>query len=142
MLTERIDGAYLDRHTSTVETKREQRPLTQHPLETTRKLNLGDGERVTEMKTSVHVRVRERPEPFRILCPDLGRGHGCGRRVDGFGIGGRGRRRCVNLEDFMVEPVLLGLLFDCDQGISLASLGTRVTRSEKKRRVDDQTSPF
>lgn len=77
---------------------------------------------MTEMETSVHVRVRERSEPFRVLRPDLGGGHGPGFRIDGFGISGGGRRGCVDLEDFLLGPVLLSLLFDFNQSISLAGL--------------------
>jgi hypothetical protein len=116
-----------------VETKREQRPLAHHPLETTREFDLGDGERVTEMKTSVHVRVRERSKPLWILRPDLGRSHGPGLRVNGFGIGGGGGRGSVDLEDFLVEPVLLSLLFDFNESISLAGLSGGFNSSEKKQ---------
>jgi hypothetical protein len=38
-----------------VETERPESPLSLHPLETSKELNLGNGETVSEMERSVHV---------------------------------------------------------------------------------------
>lgn len=129
LVAKRIDCAYLDGHTSTVEAEREQCPLTQHSLETTSEFDLGNRECMTEMKTSVHVGVRERSEPLGILRPDFRRRHGGGRGVNGLGIGGGGRSRCIDLEHLLVKPVLLSLLFEFDNGISLASLEIHIAVS-------------
>jgi len=45
----------------------EQHPLASHSLETGREFDFADGECVSEMETSVHVRVRKRAEPFWVF---------------------------------------------------------------------------
>jgi hypothetical protein len=54
-----------------VKTHGKQNALALHPLETGRKLNLGNGEGVTQVKGAVHVRVRESTEPLWVLLLDL-----------------------------------------------------------------------
>ena len=54
-----------------MEAMREQDTLSQHPLVSSSKLDLGDGERVPEMQDSVHVGVWKVSEPFGELFLDL-----------------------------------------------------------------------
>lgn len=74
------------------------------------------------MQAPVHIRIRERTEPFRILGSDLGRGHGSGFWVDGFGVGGSRRSWRIDFEYFLLEPVLLSLFLESDESISFAGL--------------------
>lgn len=50
-----------------MESMREQGAFTQHALVTRSKLDLRDGERVSQMQATIHIWVRERPEPFRVF---------------------------------------------------------------------------
>ena len=49
----------------------EQNAFASHPLKASSELDLGDGERMSQVQTSVHVRIRESSEPFRVLLLDF-----------------------------------------------------------------------
>ena len=117
---------HLDWHTGNVETKREQGPLTQHSLEATGELDLGNGKGVSQVQATVHVRVRERSEPFRVLCSDFRGSHGPRSGIHGFGVSRSGRSGRINLKDLLVGPVLLSLFLQLDDGVSLAGLAVKV----------------
>ena len=51
---------------------REQDAFAQHALVSRRKFDFGDGKRVSQMQASVHIRVGEGSEPFRVLVLDFG----------------------------------------------------------------------
>lgn len=82
----------------------EQSAFAQHSLVTGGKLDLGDGERVAQMQATVHIRVGEGPEPFRVLLADLGGG----QTGDVCCIGG------IDLEYFVFGPARLVCLLQLD----------------------------
>lgn len=73
--------AHLDRKTGDMEAVREQDPLPQQPLISCSKLNLRDGEGMSQMQGPVHIGVRKCPKPLRKLLLDLG-----GGETRGFGL--------------------------------------------------------
>ena len=62
---------HLDGHSGAMESKREQSPLSKHALVSSSELDLGDGESVTEVETSIGVRVRNHAEELRVLLSEL-----------------------------------------------------------------------
>ena len=64
-------GADLDWHASTVKPMREQRPLAQQPLIARTKFDLGDRNRVPQVKRTVHIGEWEASEPFGMFLLDL-----------------------------------------------------------------------
>jgi hypothetical protein len=80
-----------------MESMGEQRSLAQQPLIARTKLDLGDRKRVSQVKRTVHVGVREAPEPLGIFLLDL-----CGRQSGELFWGGG-----VDVEDLLVFPFLL-----------------------------------
>ena len=78
-------------------TKREESPLAEQSLKSSTKLDLGDGESVSEVEGAVHVGEGEVSEPFWILFTDF-----CKR--ESFSLLWRW---CGDLEDVFVGPSLL-----------------------------------
>ena len=90
----------------------EQHPLAQQSLITRPKLNLGDRERVSQMKRAIHVGVWEVPEPLGIFLLDL-----CGRQSSQMIWGGG-----VDVEGLFVFPFLLVSFLEVYQVVALARL--------------------
>jgi hypothetical protein len=102
-----------------VESHGEQGLLAQHSLETTSKLDLADGESVTQMQRSVHIGIRERSHPLGLLSSDLGwRRCLAGDRLEV----GASRSRSIDLEEVLLGPSGLSLAFELDEVVSLGSL--------------------
>jgi hypothetical protein len=102
-----------------VESHREKSLLSQHSLESTCELDLTDGESMTEMQRTVHVRIREGSHPFGLLRSDLGRSRSLPR--DRIEIRA-GRFGSISLEELLFSPRLLSLLLELDDVVSLGSL--------------------
>ena len=105
-------SANLDWHTSTMKPVGEQRPLAQQPLITRTKLDLGDRERVSQVKRAVHVREWEISEPLGVFLLDL-----CGRQSSQLIWGGG-----VDVEDILVFPFLLVSFLEVYQVVAFARL--------------------
>lgn len=106
----------------------EQCPLTQQPLVTRTKLNLGDSKRVPEVERTVHVRVWEVPEPLWIFLLDLS-----GRQSSQLIWGGS-----VDVESLLVFPFLLVSLLEVYQIVTFSRLrgGGGEPLERNKRDVD------
>lgn len=104
-----------------METHREQRPLAQHPLKSTSKLNLANRERMPQMQGSVHVRVRESSQPFRLLCSDFGRGKSTVLSFDVVEVGGC-RGGGISVEEVLGLPRGLSFAFELDEEVTLGGL--------------------
>jgi hypothetical protein len=79
----------------------EEDAFTQQTLIPCRELNFGDGERMSEVKRPIHVRVREVSKPLGKLLVDL-----CAREACSFFL-----RWGIGFEDVLPFPVILILLF-------------------------------
>jgi hypothetical protein len=88
--------------------------LSLHACNTSGEFNLADRERVTSVKSSVHVRVGHASKELGLLLPKFGGGNGVERHLI--------RGGCISFEDFVVLPFLLIFLLECDQSVSLLSL--------------------
>jgi hypothetical protein len=86
--------------------------FAQETLIPCRELDFGDSERMSEVQRPVHVRVGKVTKPLRKLLVDLCTGEACGFFLC-WGIG---------FEDVLPFPVILVLLFQGLQVVSLASL--------------------
>ena len=102
-----------------METHGEQGLLAEHSLETTGKLDLADGEGVTQVQRTVHVRVREGSHPLGLLSSDLG---WCRRLSRDRLEVGAGRDRSISLEELLLGPCSLSLVFEIDEIVSLGGL--------------------
>lgn len=107
-----------------METHGEQSSLTLHAGNTSSEFDLADGERVTSVQSSVHVRVGHTSEELGLLLTELGGGNG----VEGH-LAGAGR---VGFEDMLFLPDLLVLLLNGNEGVSLLSLETVKTVISRK----------
>jgi hypothetical protein len=115
-LVDELVGTSLDRHTSAVETHREESSLALHAGNAGSELDLTDGERVASVQSSVHVGVGHASKELGLLLTELGGGHG----MEGH-LADAGR---VGFEDMLLLPDLLVLLLNGDEGVSLLSLDT------------------
>lgn len=88
----------------------EQGSLTLEAVVSRCKLNLGDGEAMSQVETSVHIRVGGGRQEFGVVLVDS-------LDIGVFFNGGR-----VDLEGFVVLPDLLGLFLNVHQGIALGGL--------------------
>ena len=95
-----------------MESMGEQRPLAQQSLITRTKLDLGDRERVSQVKRTVHVWEREVSEPLGVFLLDL-----CGRQPCQLIWGGG-----VDVEDVVVFPFLLVSFLEVYQVVAFARL--------------------
>ena len=86
--------------------------FSQQTLIPCRELDFGDGECMSEVQRSVHIREREVPKPLGKLLADLCIGETCGFFLR-WGIG---------FEDVLPFPVILVLLFQGLQIVPLAGL--------------------
>jgi hypothetical protein len=107
--------AYLYWHAGNMKPVRKQNPLAEHALVSRAKLDLGDRERVTEVKRAIHVGVREVSEPFRKPLTELSR---C--KVDHLVC-----VRRVGLEKALGRPARLRLLLKRDEDVAFARLDIR-----------------
>src|SRR5690554_8172842 len=89
---------YLDGHACAMETKRKQNSLSFQTLITNREFDFGKGKGVTQMHSSVHVRIRKRSHIFW---------------ANNF--------ISVNLEHFFILPLFLNRFFDFSQKVSLGA---------------------
>ena len=96
---------YLDGHSSTVKTKRKEGPFSLESLIADGKFTLGQGERVAQMQTTIHIRIWKAHEVFRFL--GLSRGW---------------LRRGIYFKSFRGVPFLLDSLFNLDKIVSLCKL--------------------
>lgn len=95
-----------------METKREKSSSALHPSESSLKFDLGEGERMTGMKGTVHIRVCHCCEELWMSFSEFIRIRG-GILLLGGGIG---------LKDGIVAPVFLIFFFYGNKGITLLSL--------------------
>ena len=102
----------LDWHAGAMKSVGEQHPLSQQSLITCTKLDLGDGERVSEMKRAIHVGVWEVSEPFGIFLLDL-----CGGQSSQLSWGGG-----IDVESLLVFPFLLVSLLEVYQVVTFSRL--------------------
>jgi hypothetical protein len=112
-LVNELVGTSLDWHTGAVETHREESALALHAGNTSSKLDLTDGERVTSVQSSVHIRIGHASKELGLLFSKLGGGNG----MEGHLVGARR----VGFEDMLVLPDLLVLLLNGNEGVSLLS---------------------
>jgi hypothetical protein len=103
---------HLNRHSCNVEPMGKQDAFAQETLIPCRELDFGDGERMSEVQRPVHVRVGKVTKPLRKLLVDLCTSEACGFFLC-WGIG---------FEDVLSFPLILVLLFQGLQVVSLASL--------------------
>jgi hypothetical protein len=113
-LVDELVGTGLDGHTGAVETHREESALALHAGDTSGKLDLTDGKRVTSVQSSVHIRIGHASKELGLLFPKLGGGHG----MEGH-LASAGR---VGFEDMLVLPYFLVFLLNGDESISLLGL--------------------
>jgi hypothetical protein len=102
----------LDGHSGTVESHGEEGSLSLHSRVSSLELDLGERERVTSVKGSVHVRVGHAPKELGVLLTKL----------IGVGDGVLLESRSVGLVGLVLSPELLVLLLDRNESIALLGL--------------------
>jgi hypothetical protein len=103
---------HLNRHSCYVKPMGKQDAFTQQTLIPRCELDFGDGERMSKVQRPIHVRVGKVTKPLGKLLVDFCTGEACGFFLC-WGIG---------FEDVLPFPVILILLFQGLQVVSLASL--------------------
>lgn len=103
-------ASHLDRHTSTMETLRKKSSSTLHTFVTSTKVNFRESESVTQVHTTIHIRVRHTGHVLGVYLMKI------------FRVGMFFNSGCIDFESLVAIPEATCCVFESTKSITLSSL--------------------